>query len=346
MGALLALSLLAGCASQGPLHPPSLKLPAPVRGLAADRVGNAVNLHWTTPSKATDSVGLAGKHGAGALTAEICRSETAAVSSPCAAPDHVAVTSGDAADFHDVLPAALLSGPLRPLHYRVRVLNGKGKGARYVLVDTVAGTAPPAVRGLTAAPVSNGVGLRWQPDPAADGDRTVLRVERVRPSPAGPPPHSDLLAVEPAAHDPGGAIDTAARPGIEQRYTVFRTHTLRAGEKDLVASSLPVAVTVSAADKAPPPLPPTGLEALVNTLAAPEIDLVWQPAEAAAGYLVFRAEGGGAPVRLTPQPIAGLSYADTAVRAGGRYRYTVASVDAAGTSGPPGPELVQNVPQP
>jgi hypothetical protein len=374
VSAACLLTILSGCASQGPLHPPSLKLPAPVNGLVADRVGDAVDLHWTTPTKTTDGVGLAGKHGAGALTAEICRSETATVparpatasgsraaaTASCGAPTRIAVTAGEIKEFHDVLPPPLVSGPLRPLYYRVRVLNAAGKGAKYVLVDTLAGIAPPPIRGLTAAPVANGVNLRWQPDAAANGARTVLRVERVRPVVAAPPkpafgvapaaaplpPRTELLAVEPAANDPGGAIDAEAKPGIEQRYSVFRTQTLRSGEKDLTASSPAVTVTVSAAAKAPPPPPPSGLEALVNTLGAPEIDLVWQPAEGAAGYLVFRAEGSGAPIQLTPQTISGLSYADTAVHAGARYRYTVKSVDASGAFGPPSPELVQAIPQP
>ena len=349
-------SALSGCASQGPLHPPSLKLPAQVTAVSADRTGNAVALHWDTPSKTTDGVHLAGKHGAGALTAEICRSETAAATT-CPAPGHVAVTAGSPGDFHDVLPQSLASGSLRPLFYRIRVLNGSGRGAKYVSIETLAGTAPPAVRGLVAAPVLNGVALRWQMDPAADQDRTVLQVERtghaaaaVSPAPPGstaaPPPHTDLLAVEPAAHDPGGAIDTGARPGVEQRYTVVRTRSLQFAGKTLTASSLPATTTVAATAKAPPPPPPPGLEALVNTLTAPEIDLVWQPVDGAAGYLVFRAEASGAPVRLTPQPITGLSYADAAVRAGVRYRYSVASVDAGGDHGQPGAELVQTIPQP
>ena len=341
--------LLSGCASQGPLHPPSLKLPAPVSGLTAERTADAVDLHWSNPAKSTDGVPLAGKHGAGALTAEICRSETTVTS--CASLSHLPVKAGNPSDFHQVLSSALASGGLRPLHYRVRVLNGSGKGAKYVAVDVLAGSAPPAVSRLTAAPVSNGVALRWKADPAADGSRTVLRVKRslplASPQPAdAAPPHSDLLAVEPSSHDPGGAIDTGAKSGIEQRYTVFRTRTLQSGRESLTASSLPVMVTVPATAKAPPPAPPAGLEALVNTLGAPEIDLVWQPVDGAAGYLVFRAEREGAPVRLTAQPITGLSYADAAVRAGVRYRYSVVSVDASGASGIPTADLIESIPQP
>ena len=344
--------LLAGCASQGPLRPPSLKLPAPVSALTAERVGDTVELHWTTPSKTTDGVGLTGKHGAGALLAEICRTESSPAG-PCVPAGRIATSAGASATFQDALPPPLRSGSLRPLHYQVRVLNSRGKGAKTVAVDALAGAVPPAVRGLAAARVTDGVALHWQADRSADGTRTLLRVDRmtavIAPKPADGESrkmHGDLLAVEPGSHDPGGAIDTGAKPGIEQRYTVYRTQTVKQGAKDLTASSVPVTVTVSAASKAPPPSAPLGLEGLVNTLGAPEIDLVWQPAEGAAGYLVFRAEAGGAPQPLTAQPVPGLSYADSAIRAGVRYRYSVASVDANGASGSRSAEVVETLSQP
>ena len=344
----MATVLLAGCASQGPLRPPTLKLPAPVTRLTAERVGDAVDLQWTTPGKTTDGVSLTGRHGAGTLTAEICRSQSPG--DICSVRGTVAVVAGAASSYHDTLPPDLLSGRLRVLHYRVRILNGKGKGAGYVSVDALSGAVPPPVHGLQAAPLANGVALRWQADAAADGTRTMLHVDRIRPAAAGASPstelHGELLALEPGPHDPGGAMDAGAKPGIEQRYTVYRTQIVHLGAKDLTARSLPATIVVAATAKAPPPLPPTGLEAIVNTLAAPEVDLVWQPSEGAMAYLIFRAEGDGAPVQLTPQPVQSLSYTDAAVRAGAQYRYAVASVDASGTAGRHSPELMETIPQP
>src|SRR5271168_544844 len=58
----------AGCASPGPPHPPSLDLPEVVKDLTAERVGDVVRLHWTTPSMTTDKLQIKG-----AMTAEICR---------------------------------------------------------------------------------------------------------------------------------------------------------------------------------------------------------------------------------------------------------------------------------
>src|SRR6201982_3873309 len=61
-------AFVAGCASPGPPRPPSLNLPEVVKDLTAERVGDVVRLHWTTPDRTTDRLDLQG-----AMTAEICR---------------------------------------------------------------------------------------------------------------------------------------------------------------------------------------------------------------------------------------------------------------------------------
>jgi len=74
------------------------------------------------------------------------------------------------------------------------------------------------------------------------------------------------------------------------------------------------------------------------------VRLVWDPVSAAdlAGYVVFRAEGEGAPVpvRVTEKPITDTFFTDTTVQPRRRYRYTVVAVDAAGNVNPPSPEAV------
>src|SRR6266478_8069753 len=62
------IAFAAGCASPGPPQPPSLNLPAVVKDLAAERLGDVVHLHWTTPEMTTDRIEVKG-----AITAEICR---------------------------------------------------------------------------------------------------------------------------------------------------------------------------------------------------------------------------------------------------------------------------------
>src|ERR1700712_4318503 len=60
--------LAAGCASPGPPQPPSLNLSEVVKDLTAERIGDVVHLHWTTPEMSTDHLEVKG-----AMTAEICR---------------------------------------------------------------------------------------------------------------------------------------------------------------------------------------------------------------------------------------------------------------------------------
>ena len=64
----LPIVFIAGCASPGPPHAPSLNLPEVVHDLTAERIGDQVTLHWTTPEKTTDHLAIKG-----AMTAEICR---------------------------------------------------------------------------------------------------------------------------------------------------------------------------------------------------------------------------------------------------------------------------------
>src|SRR4051812_1099735 len=73
---MLLVTLATGCASPGNPRPPSLYLPALVTDLTAQRVGDQVQLHWTTPARTTDGLELKG-----ALTAEFCRQT--GPSAPC-----------------------------------------------------------------------------------------------------------------------------------------------------------------------------------------------------------------------------------------------------------------------
>src|SRR5260370_22391669 len=52
------IAFAAGCASPGPPQPPSLNLPAVVKDLAAERAGDVVHLHWTTPETTTDRLDI------------------------------------------------------------------------------------------------------------------------------------------------------------------------------------------------------------------------------------------------------------------------------------------------
>jgi hypothetical protein len=313
---------LMGCASQAPLRPPSLHLPAAVRGLSAQRIGNAVDLTWTNPVRTTDGVSLTAKHGGAPFHAELCRAESFPAAT-CTPFTRLPAEAGAPGSFHDVLTAELAQGADRPLAYRVRLINNEGKGAGWTSVATIAGIAPAPVADLQANPVANGILVRWK----AGEDGVMLRASRGTNTKAS----TLLLAQQTAQTSSNGTVDTGGHAGEEQRYTVFRRRTVHLVGETFTMDSDPASVTVSASAKLPLPQPPTNLEALANTLGTPEVDLVWQPPndEGVTGYRVYREESGTTTL-LTQQPLRGFTYADKSVQSGHSYTYIVASVNTTG----------------
>ena len=331
---------LTGCASQGPLQLPSLHLPARVQSLSAERFGDFVELHWTSPTKTTDSLPLETKRRyAGPYVAEICRGAVSLPPGPCTPIARMPVESGKPAIFRDHLTPPWSEGASRVLHYRVSVVNAKGHGIDGAEVSLAAGASVPPLAGLRATPAAGGgVALRWQPIP---GNTDTVRLHVTRSS----APKPETLAVESTGGDPGGASDAGAKPGQPQQYTAFRTHIVTLNGVPYTVNSAPTTATVAADALPPSPSAPIGLEAVVNTLGAPEISLVWQASDepGVAGYLIFRSEPGILARPLTPQPINAFTYTDTAVRPGIAYRYKVVAVNAAGAQGPPSVEIERAV---
>ncbi|WP_353064809.1 fibronectin type III domain-containing protein [Tunturibacter psychrotolerans] len=158
----LPIAFLAGCASPGPPHAPSLNLPEVVRDLTADRTGNQVTLHWTTPEKTTDHLAIKG-----AMTAEICRvttpiSQPAASTPACTEVTRLPVSSGPS-HAEETLPSSLTLDPASLLAYRVQLFNAHGRTAGpSAEAFAAAGAAPPSVEQLHATSTREGVQLEWQ----------------------------------------------------------------------------------------------------------------------------------------------------------------------------------------
>lgn len=307
-----------------------------------------MDLTWTNPVRTSDGVLLTGKHGSAQVVAEICRKATPV--DTCIPVGRVHTLSGQPGTWHDTLPSALAVGPARLLTYQIQTQNDSGKGSQPVAVDTLAGMAPHPVLGLTATLVSQGVALRWRPDADPAADHVLLHVTRGSASTGtnqldGGKDRAALLSVEIAGADHGGALDVGARLGIAQLYTVQRTRMvhLSAGT-DLLMSSAPVSVA-ERADARPAPLPPpTGLEAVVNTLNKPEVDLVWEPVDGAAGYILYRTAGAEAPERLNSALVTGFTFTDGTVSLGNHLRYSIVTVDSSGQVGPHSVDLPVNIP--
>ena len=361
MGAL-SFSLV-GCGMEAAPQPPSLNLPKTIPNLTANRTGNQVHLDWTTPHETTDRLRLKDM-----VALRICRSEQAA--SPCETIATLSEVPAKPANYTDVLPPALTTGPARPITYRIFGLNKRGKTAGPSnVVDILAGAAPPEVRDLSAKVVERGVVLHWQP--AANlPPGTSIQIERTELRPAAPP-HTDRhpsfnplpRAKEPvdqkfrirllppdaqhtAATDPGGAIDTTAQFGREYTYRANRVIEQKAGQQTLqLESSESSAVEVATRDTFPP-APPSGLVAVpvaaVMNHGTPEVDLSWSANTESdfAEYRVYRRDvTTNQPMhRIAPEegsgaaaePVVAPAFRDIHVQAGQTYTYTVTAVDASG----------------
>ena len=201
--ALLPATLLAllaiGCASPGPPRPPSLKLPQPVTDLTAQRIGNQVVLHWTTPTHTTDNLTIKDT-----ITARICRNTAAAPTPtpipavalnqrpastnsqlptpPCNSIQTLTIHPGPSTAT-DTLPAPLTADPVSVLDYRVEIDNASGhSGGLSNPAYAAAGAAPPPVAALRASPTETGVMLEWTPNlPATPttAPQTSVELDRV-----------------------------------------------------------------------------------------------------------------------------------------------------------------------
>ena len=306
----------ASCASPGPPQPPSLDLPEVVKDLSAERVGDVVHLHWTTPQMTTDRTGVKG-----AMTAEICRITVAAPqpqNPACKPVTRLPVQSGPA-QATETLPSALTVDPPALLGYRVQIFNVHGHSAGLSPeAFAAAGAAPPPVEQLRATPTRDGAMIEWQQkstSAAVELDRLPVGPDGVVVEPpqrkAAPKSSSRLTIKKPAASHPepphatapkplqmnapapievklrtpvqpadtGGTVDHTAQAGETYRYTARRVRSVSLDGHTLeLRSSVSPPVTVAMRDTFPPHAP-SGLEAVPGgaTAADRSIDLSWTP---------------------------------------------------------------------
>jgi|GEM_PF-1260028 len=261
--ALLGLAL--GCANPGPPKQPSLDLPEPAGDLSAARVGDAVDLSFSVPTRSTDKLPLREP----SVSAVLCRQVAGQPCQPIAgfagahalpvlAPDGFA----SVAHWHDPLPAALTTGAPQPIAYRVQLFNAQGRSAGWSdPAYAAAGPAPAPVKGLRAEGSRLGVVLTWSATPAkADGVRILLFRQDLappvtpgsRPAPAlsSGTPNSGTPRAAPATRGsalhattpPAAALPAKPKPRPEDpNLVLLDTHT--AGTTDIAeAGSLDAAI--------------------------------------------------------------------------------------------------------
>jgi hypothetical protein len=363
--ALIASFTLAGCASPGPPHAPSLNLPQPVRDLTANRVGNAVELHFTVPSRSPDKLPLRG----GTLTGQLCRQLP---HQPCvalpASKTSVAVEANpnknnSIATWTDTLPSSLTGSPAQLLAYRIEFFNSANHSAGpSTPAFTASGPAPAPVENLQVQGSRLGTLLTWNPSPtvgdvilqrellapAKPHQQKTLAKQNTAPHPAQPT-IVWLQTHAPNAPPTSRILDTTALPDTPYRYTAQRRLTLQLGHRTLDLHSPlsePISFTLL---QIFPPQAPTGLTALGffnGTPATFAVDLIWQPSNDTglitplAGYNLYREPLNSAgqptsqPTQLNTTPIPTPAFHDTAANPTTTYRYTVTAVDTHGNQSP------------
>lgn len=353
---LAAAAVVTGCALPGAPQPPSLNLPARVKDLTAERAGDRVSLHWTTPSRNSDRTLIRGK-----VDVRVCRSE--GLKGPCATANNLQLAPGAAGELSENLPPPLAAGSPRALTYFVELKNSKGRSAGLSNGATVlAGQAPAEVTGLNAEMAKNGVVLRWNAVSAAqEPGPTGVRLQRtlLTPTPAkrakgplAPPPETAVQnLLVPAGSQPGVALDKNIHFGetYEYRAQRFERETID-GQALELPSALSPPVRIHAVNKYPPAVP-TGLVAVATPAhgsVPASIDLSWHPdtETGVAGYVVYRRQAGQQQwQRISPaRPVSGPAYHDAQVTEGKTYLYAVSTVGIDGLESARSAEAEEMVP--
>ena len=337
IAAALALGLT-GCANPGSPQPPSLHLPALVKGLTAERVGDAVTLHFTVAQRTTDNLPVREQQ----LGLTVCREVEHGGCVPMGGTPAQVMVKGaggtpNGVTLTDRLPVGLTLGTPRLLGYRVELRNAAGRSAGFSEAGyTTAGQAPAMVQGLSARGSRLGVVLAWGPAGQDTGTLYIRRQDIADRSAKGAA--GLLLRFDPASGARGERLlDTSAAEDVPYRYSGYREQRLTVGGRALVVrsdESAPVEFTLR--DVFPPPAPTdVTAAALTGENGGYSVDLIWQPVDdpELVGYNVYRealGEAAGPREKLTATPVAQPAFHDATAQAGVGYRWTVTAVDHKG----------------
>jgi hypothetical protein len=354
----LLVSFAIGCASPGNPHPPSLNLSAVVTDLTARRIGDQVQLHWTTPSRTTDGLDTKGP-----LTAGICRQATPA--SPCAPILRLPVKPGPSQTV-DALPPSLTAEPATLLAYRVQIFNPSERSAGpSPQAFAATGIAPPSIAQLRATATRDGAMIEWLPSSQTSSqvelDRTLTGPSAAPKKPAksspGKAPTLNFTPSQPTevhlqTADAGGTLDRTAHNGETYTYTAQRVRSVQIDGHALELRSHPSSPATLLLIDTFPPKSPTGLVTVPEDAGPnPSIDLSWEPdtENDLAGYIVYRqelAQPQDSAVRLTPTPVVGPAFRDLTATLGHRYAYRVTAIDTAGNESAPSAAVQETLKEP
>jgi hypothetical protein len=359
---------LAGCGAPGEPTPPSPRIPVAVTDLSAQQTGDAVQLTFTIPLKAT-----AGERLSETPAIEILRGAVKPDGSPNAksfrtietipgalvgnyrAADKVQITNR-------VSPDDLRAYPGGVLAYRVRTRASRKRASadsNIVIVRIL--PVAERITSVNTEVTESAVELVWSaPMRTSAGDPlpsiAEYRVYRGEIDPASADAAANDLAQAKwkspltflAASASTTYRDTSFDFGKTYLYSV-RTMIREDGASVESGDSVPTIVTPR--DIFPPAVP-QGLVAestVGSPTNPPEVELSWSINQEPdlAGYHVYRSEQADAPGQLsTSDLLLSPTYRDTSVQPGHRYWYTVTAVDRSGNESAHSAPVAVEVAQP
>lgn len=325
---------LAGCGVPGPPIPPTAKIPQAPTDLVAQQVGERVVLRWTLPRLHTDGTRLRGlpridvyrtffSNSSGRKDEFAARARVAYV-----LPAQVVESflHNEIVVFPDVLGPDLLREEAHSYAvYGLKAVNEKDQDAGFSnLISVRVHPVPVPIARIDPQVQEGALRLRWSA-PVRTTSGTPLEAiagYEVYRSPTGQEGSFALHGTAPTTF----YEDTQFEFG--QRY-FYRVRTLAQFGADTVSSDSSVVKEVLARDLFPPPIPAN----LIAVASEGRVDLTWDasPAVDLAGYFLYRSlESGSGYQPLNSRPLAGQTFADTAVEPGKRHYYVVSAVDKEG----------------
>jgi fibronectin type 3 domain-containing protein len=286
------------------LATPQATVPSAPTGLVASGGDGKVTLSWTVPNS----------DGGSPITGyNIYRSTT---------PGGEGATVFATAVSNSYTDSAVTNGTT--YYYTVAAVNAVGSSPQSTEAGATpqpAATVPSAPQGLTATAGNASVSLSWSP-PSSNGGAAVTSYNVYRSTTAGGEGSTPVaFAVTGTSF-----IDTGLTNGTTYYYTVAAVNSVGTGPQSAEANATPQPTA---------PTAPLGLKAKGGNVS---VSLSWSvPASDGGspitGYNIYRSTTaggeGGTPVKTG---VTTTSYTDTGLTNGTTYYYTVAAVNAVGTS--------------
>jgi hypothetical protein len=338
---LLAVALVTGliaggvgCGKKAPPVAPEKRLPAAPTAMSATVEANAIVLDWSIPKTRVDGTPLRD------LAVVRLHRRAEAESEPAKS---AMVSTRQVVGWDEIAAIKLdAPGPAVVAGNSIKWMDRQGLvvGRRYVYVATVEDStgrwsapserlpvlylaAPRPPQALAVVPGDREARLSWEP-PAGLIDGSPLRGELTYVILRGTGADGPLAAITGEPVRDTRYTDSGLDNETLYRYAVraLRREGPAAAYSDASATATGTPVDRTA------PAPPTNLVAIPSAAA---VRLAWNASASpdVASYVVYRATGEGAFVRIGTTTAINLVFTDREVTAGARYRYAVTALDSA-----------------